>query len=355
MRGADLFRFTCRSCHGAGGRGMAPEILPLVNLVKATSADWQKEQGAGAADRAKLAEKLLQHQITAGGRSMPGFNFLASEESEALLGYLEHLASIAGSEARRPHAPDSGRPGRRADRQGHLSDLPRGLAGDRQAPDRVDDSAALRHDRLAFGQGSSSPAPGIAARPASRARGPRSPTCATTSSKRPTSTSLPTRRAEAVLSHRLPPHHVDVDVEVRYFETDQMGVVHHANYIVWCELARTRLCLEAGFHYAEIEKRGLLLLVTGVHLSYRSPARYGDTVRAACWVDRVSSRGVTFEYRIERGDPAGTLLEPRSSPPLRPSTSGSTPGRAGRCASPRSSRRRSSAFCRTAAAAATVD
>ena len=94
VRGADLFRFTCRSCHGAGGRGMAPEILPLVNLVKATSADWQKQQGAGAADRAKLAEKLLQHQITAGGRSMPGFNFLANEESEALLGYLEHLASI---------------------------------------------------------------------------------------------------------------------------------------------------------------------------------------------------------------------------------------------------------------------
>lgn len=93
-------------------------------------------------------------------------------------------------------------------------------------------------------------------------------------------------------------------MEVRYFETDQMGVVHHANYIVWCELARTRLCLEAGFHYAEIERRGLLLLVTGVHLSYRSPARYGDTVRAACWVDRVSSRGVTFEYRIERGAPS---------------------------------------------------
>jgi len=96
---------------------------------------------------------------------------------------------------------------------------------------------------------------------------------------------------------------------VRYFETDQMGVVHHANYLVWCELARTRLCLEAGFHYAEIEKRGLLLLVIGVQLSYRAPARYGDTVRAACWVERVGSRGVTFEYRIERGaGSAATLL-----------------------------------------------
>lgn len=87
-----------------------------------------------------------------------------------------------------------------------------------------------------------------------------------------------------------------------------MGVVHHANYIVWCELARTRLCLEAGFHYAEIEKRGLLLLVTGVQLSYRAPARYGDTVRAACWVERIGSRGVTFEYRIERESEGRSIL-----------------------------------------------
>ena len=132
-----------------------------------------------------------------------------------------------------------------------------------------------------------------------------------------------------------------------------MGVVHHANYIVWCELARTRLCLEAGFHYAEIEKRGLLLLVTGVHLTYRAPARYGDTVRAACWVERVGSRGVTFEYRIARSDAADprTLQPPRFSPARRPSTSGSTPGRAGRCAFPRSSKPLSSAFCRRAAPA----
>ena len=97
-----------------------------------------------------------------------------------------------------------------------------------------------------------------------------------------------------------PPHAVHVRTEVRYAETDQMGVVHHANYLVWFELARTRLCLEAGFHYAEIEKRGLLLLVTGAELSYRAPARYGESVDVACWVERVGSRGVTFDYRVER-------------------------------------------------------
>jgi len=97
-RGADLFRFTCRSCHGAGGRGMPPEILPLVNLVRATSAELQRQQGADsantAADRARLADKLLHHQISAGGRSMPSFALLVDDESEALLAYLERLAAI---------------------------------------------------------------------------------------------------------------------------------------------------------------------------------------------------------------------------------------------------------------------
>jgi acyl-CoA thioester hydrolase len=105
--------------------------------------------------------------------------------------------------------------------------------------------------------------------------------------------------------HDAPPHHVAVDIEVRYAETDQMGVVHHANYLVWFEVARTRLCQEAGFHYAEIEKRGLLLLVTGSHLSYRGPSRYGETVEVACWVERIASRGVVFGYRVARG---GDLL-----------------------------------------------
>lgn len=103
------------------------------------------------------------------------------------------------------------------------------------------------------------------------------------------------------MTRSLPPRHVDVDVEVRYAETDQMGVVHHANYLVWFELARTRLCLEAGLHYAEIEKHGLLLLVTGAQLTYRAPAHYGETVVASCWVERLGSRAVTFAYRIARG------------------------------------------------------
>jgi acyl-CoA thioester hydrolase len=102
--------------------------------------------------------------------------------------------------------------------------------------------------------------------------------------------------------HAPPPNAAHARIEVRYAETDQMGIVHHANYLVWFEQARTRLCSDAGFHYADIERRGYLLLVTGAQLSYRGPSRYGDEVDVACWVARVGSRGVTFAYAVTRGD-----------------------------------------------------
>jgi len=75
-----------------------------------------------------------------------------------------------------------------------------------------------------------------------------------------------------------------VDVAVRYFETDQMGVVHHVNYLVWFELARTELCTNAGFPYAEIEKRGYRLMNSELRARYHRPAHYGDTVQVTCWI-----------------------------------------------------------------------
>ena len=94
----------------------------------------------------------------------------------------------------------------------------------------------------------------------------------------------------------------ETEVEVRYAETDKMGVVHHANYVIWFELARTHLCALSGFHYAEIERLGYLLMVTGVEVRYRHPAAYGDRVRVACWADRLASRGIRFAYEVRRGD-----------------------------------------------------
>lgn len=98
------------------------------------------------------------------------------------------------------------------------------------------------------------------------------------------------------------PQRVSVDIEVRYKETDQMGVVHHANFLVWFELARTALCRLTGHPYAEIERAGFLLIVAGAELRYRQPARYGDTVAVACWVDRLESRRMRFAYEVRRDE-----------------------------------------------------
>ena len=92
----------------------------------------------------------------------------------------------------------------------------------------------------------------------------------------------------------------ETTIEVRYAETDQMGVVHHANFIVWFELARTHLCAQSGFHYAEIERGGVLLMVTGVEVRYVRPAHYGETVQVVCWGERLASRGVRFAYEVLR-------------------------------------------------------
>ena len=98
---------------------------------------------------------------------------------------------------------------------------------------------------------------------------------------------------------------VEVKIEVRYAETDQMGVVHHAVYPIWFEVARTRLCAEAGQPYAHIEEAGFFLVVSGVDVTYREAARYGDDLRVLAWVDWAASRALQFSYEIRR---AGDLV-----------------------------------------------
>jgi acyl-CoA thioester hydrolase len=58
----------------------------------------------------------------------------------------------------------------------------------------------------------------------------------------------------------------------------------------------------SGFHYAEIEKMGYLLMVTGVEVRYRRPARYGDIVKVVCWGEKLGSRGLRFAYEVKKGD-----------------------------------------------------
>ena len=81
-----------------------------------------------------------------------------------------------------------------------------------------------------------------------------------------------------------------------------MGVVHHANYLVWFEVARTDLCTHSGFSYAEIERLGYRLMNSALNVRYRRPARYGETVEVVCWIERLASRAVHFAYEVHRDD-----------------------------------------------------
>jgi acyl-CoA thioester hydrolase len=98
------------------------------------------------------------------------------------------------------------------------------------------------------------------------------------------------------------PAEFSTELRVRYAETDQMGVVYHAHYLVWCEVARTSLIRELGSSYAQLEKDGLILAVADARVRYHAPAHYDEQIAVACWVSSVQSRAVTFEYRIDRID-----------------------------------------------------
>jgi len=90
----------------------------------------------------------------------------------------------------------------------------------------------------------------------------------------------------------------DIDFRVRYAETDQMGVVYHANYLIWCEVGRTELIRAHGRSYAEIEQLGVGLAVSEATLRFHAPARYDDLVRVTTTLTEIRSRTMTFEYRI---------------------------------------------------------
>ena len=113
------------------------------------------------------------------------------------------------------------------------------------------------------------------------------------------------------------------ELRVRYAETDQMGVVYHANYLVWCEIGRTDFIRELGTPYAQLERDGVLLAVSDVGMRFHASARYDDPIRVYTRLIEVRSRGLTFGYRIRRADTdamlvAGTTALVSLSPDGRP-------------------------------------
>ncbi len=91
-----------------------------------------------------------------------------------------------------------------------------------------------------------------------------------------------------------------VDVDVRFAETDLMGVVHHGAYVVWFEVGRVAMMKAVGMPYTEIAAGGHHFAVTGIHAAYRASARFGDTIRILTRIEEVRSRQIKFGYELRR-------------------------------------------------------
>ena len=91
-----------------------------------------------------------------------------------------------------------------------------------------------------------------------------------------------------------------ITVRVRYAETDQMGVVYHANYFVWFEIARCELLRAIGTSYRDLESTGVGLPVIEAQCEYKVPARYDDELEVRVWGELLSGARVQFRYEIAR-------------------------------------------------------
>jgi acyl-CoA thioester hydrolase len=101
---------------------------------------------------------------------------------------------------------------------------------------------------------------------------------------------------------------VDEVIRVRYAETDQMGVVYYANYLVWFEIGRTAWCRARGFRYRDMEEQdGRMLMVAEAACRYKAPARFEDEILIRTAVADASEKVIRFAYEI-RNRGTGDLL-----------------------------------------------
>lgn len=93
-----------------------------------------------------------------------------------------------------------------------------------------------------------------------------------------------------------------INVQVRYAETDMMGVVYHGNYLPWFEVGRTTLLKENGVSYRQLEEEGYRLPVLEVGVKYQRPAVYDDTVTIITRLLELPALRIHLEYEVRRGE-----------------------------------------------------
>jgi acyl-CoA thioester hydrolase len=92
----------------------------------------------------------------------------------------------------------------------------------------------------------------------------------------------------------------EIQIRVRYAETDRMGLLHHANYLVYFEQARTELLRALGATYKQMEDQGYLLVLTRVEVRYKKPAHYDDLLTVHTFVERTTAVRIDHRYEVRR-------------------------------------------------------
>ena len=94
----------------------------------------------------------------------------------------------------------------------------------------------------------------------------------------------------------------ETKIRVEYHHTDQMGVVHHSNYVKFFEVARTEWLRASGLTYAEMERRGVMMPIVDVAVKYRNPALYDELISVTAFVDEAPKARMVFRYEVRGED-----------------------------------------------------
>jgi acyl-CoA thioester hydrolase len=99
-------------------------------------------------------------------------------------------------------------------------------------------------------------------------------------------------------------------IRVRYAETDQMGVVYHANHFIWFEVGRVELLRQLGFSYRDMEENdGCFIAVVDARCRYKAPARYDDEIIVRTHIKNIRDSLIHFGYELLRANDAALLAE----------------------------------------------
>ncbi|MDY2587680.1 acyl-CoA thioesterase [Winogradskyella aquimaris] len=90
----------------------------------------------------------------------------------------------------------------------------------------------------------------------------------------------------------------ETNIRVRYGETDQMGVVYHANYAVYFEVGRTEWLREFGLSYSAMEAEGIMLPVISLNINYKNSARYDDVLKVKTKLKKMPTASIEFDYEL---------------------------------------------------------